>query len=67
MPLVQTLAIPQNGRGHDHLCPRSPEVGNVTGQCFIKRKAEEPSAAARDDAAAKTLWEASAALAGSWP
>jgi len=42
----------------------SPEVVNVTGKYFAKRKAVEPSSAARDDAAAKKLWEASEALAG---
>jgi hypothetical protein len=36
----------------------------VTGRYFIERKAVESSAAAHDDAAAKTLWEASEALAG---
>jgi retinol dehydrogenase 12 len=43
----------------------SPEVANVTGRYFIQRKAAKPSAAARDDAVAKTLWERSEALAGS--
>jgi len=34
----------------------------VTGQYFVKRKIAQPSAAARDDASAKRLWEASEAL-----
>ena len=42
----------------------SPEVANTTGEYFVERKIAEPSPAARDDAAAKTLWEASEALAG---
>jgi len=42
----------------------SPEVANTTGEYFVKRKIAEPSAAARDDAAAKRLWEASETLAG---
>ncbi len=42
----------------------SPEVANATSGYFVKRKAVEPSAAARDDRAAKDLWEASEALAG---
>ncbi len=42
----------------------SPEVEKTTGEYFVKRKITEPSAAARDDAAAKRLWEASEALAG---
>ena len=44
----------------------APEVANVTGAYFVKRKAVEPSAEARDDGAAKRLWEASEALAGPW-
>jgi NAD(P)-dependent dehydrogenase (short-subunit alcohol dehydrogenase family) len=42
----------------------SPDVEKTTGQYFVKRKITEPSAAARDDAAAKRLWEASETLAG---
>ncbi len=42
----------------------SPDVAKVTGEYFAKRKVDKPSAAARDDAAAKKLWEASEALAG---
>jgi NAD(P)-dependent dehydrogenase (short-subunit alcohol dehydrogenase family) len=34
----------------------SPEVANVTGKYFVKCKARNPSAAARDDEAAKKLW-----------
>ncbi len=41
----------------------SPEIANVTGAYFIKRKVAEPSSAARDNSAAKRLWEASEALA----
>ena len=42
----------------------SPEVEKTTGEYFVKRKVTEPSAAARDDAAAKRLWLESEALAG---
>jgi retinol dehydrogenase 12 len=42
----------------------SPEVAQTTGAYFVKRKIAEPSAAARDEAAAKRLWQASEALAG---
>jgi len=42
----------------------SPEVEKTTGEYFVKRKITQPSSAARDDAAAKRLWEASEALAG---
>ena len=41
----------------------SPEVAKTTGAYFVNRKIAEPSAAARDDAAAKRLWEASETLA----
>jgi retinol dehydrogenase 12 len=41
----------------------APEVANVTSKYFARRRVVEPSAAARDDAAAKRLWEASEALA----
>ena len=44
----------------------APEVAKVTGAYFVKRKAVQPSAAARDDAAARKLWEASEALAAPW-
>ena len=42
----------------------APEVESATGGYFVKRRLTEPSRAARDDVAAKRLWEASDALAG---
>ncbi|MBV8106203.1 MAG: SDR family oxidoreductase [Hyphomicrobiales bacterium] len=63
MPLMRTLAISAE-HGADtiiHLAS-SPQVQGVTGQYFIKRKIAQPSAAARNDTAAKRLWEASEAL-----
>jgi NAD(P)-dependent dehydrogenase (short-subunit alcohol dehydrogenase family) len=42
----------------------STDVESTTGAYFVKRKITEPSSAARDDAAAKRLWEASERLAG---
>jgi NAD(P)-dependent dehydrogenase (short-subunit alcohol dehydrogenase family) len=63
MPLVRTFAISAE-QGADtiiHLAS-SPEVQGVTGQYFVKRKIAQPSAAARDDASAKRLWDASEAL-----
>jgi NAD(P)-dependent dehydrogenase (short-subunit alcohol dehydrogenase family) len=42
----------------------SPEVAKTTREYFVKRKITEPSQAARDDAAAKRLWDASETLAG---
>jgi NAD(P)-dependent dehydrogenase (short-subunit alcohol dehydrogenase family) len=41
----------------------APEVEKTSGEYFVKRKMTEPSQAARDDAAAKRLWEASEKLA----
>ena len=41
----------------------SSEVADTTGGYFVKRKLAEPSAAARDDAAAKRLWIESERLA----
>jgi retinol dehydrogenase 12 len=41
----------------------SPQVADTTGGYFIKRRITEPSAAARDDAAAKRLWIESEKLA----
>jgi len=37
----------------------SPAVAAVTGQYFVKCKARNPSAAARDDGAAQRLWKVS--------
>jgi len=42
----------------------APEAANFSGEYFVKRKIAERSAAARDDAAAARLWQASEALAG---
>jgi NAD(P)-dependent dehydrogenase (short-subunit alcohol dehydrogenase family) len=43
----------------------SPDAEKTTGEYFVRRKITAPSSAARDDAAAKRLWEASEKLAGS--
>ncbi|WP_338870862.1 SDR family oxidoreductase [Myxococcus stipitatus] len=45
----------------------SPEVKDVSGQYFIRRRQRKPSAAARDDAAAERLWQESARLTGVTP
>ncbi len=37
----------------------SPDVSDENGGYFVDRKRVEPSAAARDDAAARRLWELS--------
>lgn len=40
----------------------SPQVADVSGRYFIKCRPASPSAAARDDAAARRLWDASVEL-----
>ncbi|MEV0399215.1 SDR family NAD(P)-dependent oxidoreductase [Actinoallomurus sp. NPDC050550] len=45
----------------------SPEVADVTGGYFVKRKPAEPSALARDARAAMRLWALSEELAGLAP
>jgi NAD(P)-dependent dehydrogenase (short-subunit alcohol dehydrogenase family) len=42
----------------------SPDVGAVTGAYFISSRQAEPSSAARDDLAARRLWEESERIAG---
>ena len=66
MPLARAFAITPK-RGADTLVylASSSKVAKVTGAYFVKRKAVQPSAAARDDRAAKALWEASEWLARS--
>jgi NAD(P)-dependent dehydrogenase (short-subunit alcohol dehydrogenase family) len=41
----------------------SPEVATVSGRYYAKRRAVEPSAAARDGEAARRLWDESAGIA----
>ncbi len=67
IPLAKMFAItPVEGADTLVYLASAPEVAKVTGAYFVKRKAEQPSAAARDDAAAQKLWEASEALAAPW-
>ena len=64
IPFVRPFFIsPEQGADTIIHLASSPEVENTTGEYFVKRKIAEPSVAARDDAAAKRLWEASEALA----
>ena len=64
MPLARPFfTSPDEGADTLVYLASSPEIANVTGAYFIKRKVAEPSSAARDDSAAKRLWEASEALA----
>ena len=45
----------------------SPEVSGDSGGYYVKRRQREPSAAARDDTAARKLWEISETLTGLAP
>ncbi|MGD1038853.1 MAG: SDR family oxidoreductase [Roseiarcus sp.] len=63
--LAKRFAIsPEQGADTIVYLASSPEAGSVSGEYFCKRRIEKPSAAARDDAAARTLWEKSEAIAG---
>jgi len=63
-PLVKLAAIsPERGADTLVYLASSPDVANVTGQYFDKHRAVEPSPAAREEAAARRLWEASEKLA----
>ena len=64
IPLAKTFAIsPERGADTIIYLASSPEIEGATGEYFVKRKATRPSAAARDDAAARRLWEVSEKLA----
>ncbi len=64
IPLAKSFAIsPEQGAETIIYLASSPEIEGATGEYFVKRKATRPSAAARDDAAARRLWEASERLA----
>jgi retinol dehydrogenase 12 len=45
----------------------SPDVADQTGGYYVKRQRREPSAAARDDTAARQLWEISEKMTGQAP
>ncbi len=65
MPLAKRFAIsPEAGADTIVYLASSPEIATVSGEYFAKRMVEKPSAAARDDSAARTLWEKSEAIAG---
>src|ERR1700722_384296 len=65
IPFLRPLFIsPEAGADTIISLTSSPEVEKTTGEYFVKRKITEPSAAARDDAAAKRLWVESEKLAG---
>ena len=65
LPLGKSLfAIsPDDGADTIVYLVSAPELATVSGEYFAKRKIQKPSAVARDDRAARQLWEASEALA----
>jgi NAD(P)-dependent dehydrogenase (short-subunit alcohol dehydrogenase family) len=64
IPFLRLFFIsPEQGADTIVYLASSPEVEKTAGEYFVKRKITKPSAAARDDAAAKRLWGASEALA----
>jgi NAD(P)-dependent dehydrogenase (short-subunit alcohol dehydrogenase family) len=65
LPFAKRLAIsPEQGADTIVYLASAPEAANFSGEYFVERKIAPCSAAARDDAAAARLWQASAALAG---
>jgi retinol dehydrogenase 12 len=55
---------PQRGAATSIYLASSPAVDGVTGQYFVNCRARRPSRDARDTAAARRLWEVSAAMTG---
>jgi NAD(P)-dependent dehydrogenase (short-subunit alcohol dehydrogenase family) len=65
IPFAKRFAIsPEQGADTIVYLASAPEAANFSGEYFANRKIAPCSAAARDDAAAARLWQASAALAG---
>jgi NAD(P)-dependent dehydrogenase (short-subunit alcohol dehydrogenase family) len=65
IPVLRPFFIsPEKGADTIVYLASSPGVEKTSGEYFVKRKIARPSSAARDDAAAKALWEASEKLAG---
>ena len=60
-PFVLT---PEKGARTSVYLASSEDVAGVTGEYFVKCKARKPSAAARDEAAARKLWAVSEELVG---
>jgi len=66
---IQVFAItPEKGADTIVYLATSPDVANISGQYFYKRKIATPTAPARDDRAAAALWEKTAEITGiDWP
>ena len=61
------MASPERGADTVVYLASSPDVAGQTGGYYVKRQRREPSAAARDDAAARELWEISEKMTGLAP
>ncbi len=61
------LLSPQRGANTIVYLATSAEVAGATGGYYVKRQRREPSAAARDDATARQLWQLSEELTGLTP
>lgn len=61
------IATPAQGAATSITLASAPEVAEVTGRYFVRGRARRPSAAARDAAAARRLWERSEQLVGLAP
>jgi NAD(P)-dependent dehydrogenase (short-subunit alcohol dehydrogenase family) len=61
------LLPPERGADTIVYLASSPDVADETGGYYVKRQRREPSAAARDDAAARKLWQVSEELTGLTP
>lgn len=55
---------PEQGASTVVYLASSPEVSGATGGYYVSRRRREPSAAARNDASARRLWDISAQLTG---
>src|SRR5215470_15194758 len=61
------LLSPERGADTIVYLASSPDVADETGGYYVRRQHREPSAAARDDAAARKLWQISEELTGLAP
>jgi NAD(P)-dependent dehydrogenase (short-subunit alcohol dehydrogenase family) len=65
MVLGRPFAIsPEKGARTSVYVASAPDLVGVSGQYFAKSRLAQPSSAARDDAAARRLWDVSAELTG---
>jgi NAD(P)-dependent dehydrogenase (short-subunit alcohol dehydrogenase family) len=65
LTFAKTMAIkPEEGAKTIIYLASSPEVSDVSGEYFVKCRAEMPSTAARDDVAAEKLWQISEEISG---